>query len=541
MTVPEYIYQECRKAGFTKEGCCALLGNIQHESAFVVNNVEDGRGWTDEAYTAAVDNGTYQNFANDGIGYGVYQLTYPTRKAKYLSYAKGLGKSIGDLNTQVAFLLKEMKEDFYSIYTQLRSGTNLYNLTWVLLDVWENPAEKSQNMVRRYQSAQEWYAKAAQLESASGSVSGGTGSSVSSSAMTAEQAIQKVLDLARSEIGYHEKASSSQLDDKSANSGAGNWTKYARDLDSTGIFYNGGKNGYAWCDVFVDWLFYKCFGVNTAMQMLCQPQKSAGAGCLYSAQYYKSAGRWVSDPQPGDQIFFTYAAGEVSHTGIVESVGSGQVVTIEGNTSDQVARRTYALGNGNIYGYGRPKWELASGSSSGGSSGGSSSARILKIGCKGDDVKELQENLIKLGYSVGTWGADGDFGNSTNMAVRKFQQDHKLLMDGEAGPDTLNAIQKALKELDGKDSSGDGKGSSESSSSDTPASTDFKVGDTAYFTGGVIYINSASNVGTVTGAGEVKVTQLAKSPAAKHRYHVDFTGADCDVCGWTDKSNLKAV
>ena len=52
MTVPEYVYKECRKAGFTKEGCCALLGNMQHESAFVPNNVEDGRGWGDEAYTS---------------------------------------------------------------------------------------------------------------------------------------------------------------------------------------------------------------------------------------------------------------------------------------------------------------------------------------------------------------------------------------------------------------------------------------------------------------------------------------------------------
>ena len=298
MTVPEYVYKECRKAGFTKEGCCALLGNMQHESAFVPNNVEDGRGWGDEAYTSAVDNGTYANFAGDGIGYGIAQWTYGTRKQKYLAYFKSKGKSIGDLNTQVEFLIKEMKEDFSSIYMQLRSGTNLYNLTWVLLDIWENPAEKQQNMVRRYQSAQEWYAKVAQLEALpdTGSTSGTSSASASAGSMTQNEAISKVLDLARSEIGYHEKATNSELDDKTANSGSGNWTKFARDLAALGNFYNGAKNGYAWCDCFVDWLFYKAFGATVGMNMICQPQRSAGAGCLYSAQYYRNAGRWATNP-----------------------------------------------------------------------------------------------------------------------------------------------------------------------------------------------------------------------------------------------------
>jgi hypothetical protein len=118
--------------------------------------------------------------------------------------------------------------------------------------------------------------------------------------MTEKQAIEKVLDLARSEIGYREKRSKYQLDDKTANAGSGNWTKYARDLDAVTNFYNGAKNGYSWCDIFVDWLFYQCFGATTAMKILCQPYNSAGAGCMYSAQYYKNAGRWTHDPQPGD-------------------------------------------------------------------------------------------------------------------------------------------------------------------------------------------------------------------------------------------------
>lgn len=178
--------------------------------------------------------------------------------------------------------------------------------------------------------------------------------------MTAQEAIKQVLDLARSEIGYHEKASNAQLNDKTANSGGSNWTKYAEYIDSFAGFYNGPKNGYPWCDVFVDYLFVKTFGEKLGREMLCQPMKSMGAGCLYSAQYYKDAGRWHrTSPNPGDQIFFSYSSGEYSHTGIVEEVTGSTVTTIEGNTSDQVARKNYGINDFGIVGYGTPKWNLA--------------------------------------------------------------------------------------------------------------------------------------------------------------------------------------
>lgn len=178
--------------------------------------------------------------------------------------------------------------------------------------------------------------------------------------MTEQQAINAVLDLARSEVGYHEKASNSQLNDKTANSGGSNWTKYARDIDALPNFYNGPKQSFPWCDLFNDWLFVKTFGEKLGREMLCQPEKSMGAGCLYSAQYYKDAGRWHKNaPNPGDQIFFSYSPGEYSHTGIVEEVTGDTVVTIEGNTSDSVGRRTYNIGNASIVGYGTPKWKMA--------------------------------------------------------------------------------------------------------------------------------------------------------------------------------------
>ena len=154
----------------------------------------------------------------------------------------------------------------------------------------------------------------------------------------------RLIAVAEAEIGYHEKITNAQLDDKAANAGSGNYTKYARDFDNKySGFYNGKKNGFAWCDMFVDWCFVTAFGLADALRLLCQPTGSAGAGCTYSLQYYRNAGRYFTSPKVGDQIFFGTSVGNSTHTGIVVGVDAGHVYTIEGNTSDQVARRTYSL------------------------------------------------------------------------------------------------------------------------------------------------------------------------------------------------------
>ena len=75
--------------------------------------------------------------------------------------------------------------------------------------------------------------------------------------------------------------------------------------------------------------------------------------------------------------------------------------------------------------------------------------RLLKKGSKGDDVKELQTNLIKLGYSCGSCGADGDFGSGTLNAVKAFQKDHGCSVDGQYGPKSHAAMVAALGKLSG--------------------------------------------------------------------------------------------
>lgn len=186
-------------------------------------------------------------------------------------------------------------------------------------------------------------------------------------------AVDKLLNIAAAEVGYLEKASNAELDDKTANAGNKNYTKYARDLDAIKGFYNGRKQGSSWCDVFVDWCYVRAFGVELTLKLLCQTMGGCGAGVKYSAEYFRAKGRFFErDPHPGDQMFFVRRnkAGEITawlHTCIVEKVVGNYVYTIEGNTSGAsgvvsngggVCRKKYKLNSASIGGYGRPDWSL---------------------------------------------------------------------------------------------------------------------------------------------------------------------------------------
>lgn len=231
-------------------------------------------------------------------------------------------------------------------------------------------------------------------------------------------AAEKLIATATAEIGYLEKASAANLDDKTANAGSSNYTKYARDLDAA-AYYNGRKQGAAWCAVFADWCFYQAFGLSAAQAMQCQGKKSSAAGCNSAMGYFQKKGRLYTAPETGDRIFFWSAEGpgKAGHTGIVEKVSGGKVYTIEGNTSGTsgvvangggVCRKSYALDNSRIAGYGRPDWSLVeekkeviilyqavvmalSGKTVNLRNAASGSAKVLKTVPVGADVEVLEE------------------------------------------------------------------------------------------------------------------------------------------------------
>lgn len=144
-----------------------------------------------------------------------------------------------------------------------------------------------------------------------------------SDTMNKDKAIDALIVTAQAEIGYMEKQSNAQLDDKNTNVGDGNYTKYWRDLKPI-------YQGQPWCAVFVSWIMYKTFGLETAKKLLKHENDFPYVYCpTLGARFTKYA-----NPQRGDIVIF-YRNGTFAHTGIVTKVEGDKFYTIEGNTSNE--------------------------------------------------------------------------------------------------------------------------------------------------------------------------------------------------------------
>lgn len=174
--------------------------------------------------------------------------------------------------------------------------------------------------------------------------------------------VDKVIKIALAEVGYLEKKSNSQLYNKTANAGSNNYTKYNKEMHD--IYPSVMDFPAAWCDAFVDWCFYKAYGISNAKGLI------GGNFDDYtpnSANLYKKKNAWyTSDPIMGDQIFFKNSV-RICHTGLVYDVDSTYVYTVEGNTSGAsgviangggVCKKKYKLNDPAIAGYGRPKYDI---------------------------------------------------------------------------------------------------------------------------------------------------------------------------------------
>ena len=112
---------------------------------------------------------------------------------------------------------------------------------------------------------------------------------------------------------------------------------------------------------------------------------------------------------------------------------------IVGTQTSQAIANALKTGNNGVPNYimGKPNASTPSVSTS--------NTATLQSGNKGDAVKTLQTNLIKMGYNCGGYGVDGYFGTGTYNSVRDFQRDHGLIQDGIVGNQTNQAIANALK------------------------------------------------------------------------------------------------
>ncbi|MCC8136412.1 MAG: phage tail-type lysozyme domain-containing protein [Ruminococcus sp.] len=145
-------------------GTAGLMGNLYAESALsptnLQNSYESKLGYTDDTYTQAVDSGEYTDFASDSAGYGLAQWTYSTRKAGLFSFAQSEGKSIGDLEMQLDYLMKEMQSGYSSVLSTLKSAATILEASNAVLTQYERPADQSTTVQnKRADYGQKYYDK----------------------------------------------------------------------------------------------------------------------------------------------------------------------------------------------------------------------------------------------------------------------------------------------------------------------------------------------------------------------------------------------
>lgn len=221
----------------------------------------------------------------------------------------------------------------------------------------------------------------------------------------------KVVSIAAGQVGYKE--------------GRNNSNKF-------GAAY--GMNNVSWCQIFIWWCF-KQAGMDWYKTASC------------TACYKHYASRSVSRDalRKGDIVYFDWDhSGDCDHVGIVESVGSSRITTIEGNTSsgnsgsqsngDGVYRRYRTRSQ--IAKAIRPAYEAET------SGGGTCNVTVqeVKNGSKGGSVYVLQAFLKSKGYYTGK--VDGAAGSLTEKAIKAFQKANGLSQDGIAGTNTWKAVFK---------------------------------------------------------------------------------------------------
>ena len=165
-----YLYKKIGNA----YGVSGVMGNLYWESGLNPKNLQSNGnkklGMTDDEYVIAVDNEIYTNFIKDSYGFGLAQWTYHTRKKSLYEYAKSKNKSIGDLEMQLEFLMKELNEGYKSVLNSLKTATSVLQASNAVLLKYERPADQSEAVQnKRSNCGQKYYDKYAKSNIVQGS------------------------------------------------------------------------------------------------------------------------------------------------------------------------------------------------------------------------------------------------------------------------------------------------------------------------------------------------------------------------------------
>ena len=402
------IWDFLKKEGFSDFGVAGLMGNLDAESALRPNNLQDtysrSLGLSDAEYTTKVDNGTYTNFVRDSAGYGLAQWTYWSRKENLLNYAKSKKKSIGDLEMQLEFLVQELKTSYKnSVYNILVNATTVQQASDVVLMNFERPANAAAQKSKRAAMGQVYYDKYAK---------GVENTTMATNTYKKGQKTKLSENFNSSEFDCHGSGCCSET---IINPKLVEYVQQIRDHFGKSITVTSG---------------YRCPTHNKRVGGATGSRHSKGdaADIVVSGVAPREVAKYAeSIGIKGIGLYETNADGHFTHidTRDVKSFWYGQ---------NEAKRTTFGGSTPAPTPTPAPQPSINN--------------DVLSIGDTGEDVRELQEWLVKLGYNVGSKGPDGDFGSKTYAAVIDFQRKNNLDDDGIVGPLTKKAIKEAVDKMD---------------------------------------------------------------------------------------------
>jgi hypothetical protein len=150
---------------------------------------------------------------------------------------------------------------------------------------------------------------------------------------------------------------------------------------------------------------------------------------------------------PGAAVFWGNKASDIHHVGyLVEPVEEGKtdgdwyIIEARGVMYGVVKTKLYSR-DPNFWGWMTKYFDYDG-------TGTEPTERVLRRGMTGSDVQEMQSGLLQLGYDLGKYGADGDFGAATENALIEFQENNRLSADGLYGSESRAMMAKLLALLD---------------------------------------------------------------------------------------------
>lgn len=400
------IWDFLKTQGFNDFGIAGLMGNLDAESGLSPINLQNTGNsklkFTDTQYTQKVDNGTYINFIKDEYGYGLAQWTYWTRKQNLLNYAKSKNKSIGDLTMQLEFLVKELKENYTnSVYNVLKTATSVQQASDAVLINFERPANAASHKSKRASMGLVYFNKYAK----------GVENTMATNTYKKGQAVKLSTHFNSSEFDCHGSGCCSQT---IVNPDLVKYLQQIREHFNAPITITSA---------------YRCTTHNRRIGGATGSRHTKGdaADIVVKGVSPREVAKYAeSIGIKGIGLYETSADGYFTHidTRSTKSFWYGQneqARSTFGGSSITTTTTTTPINN---------------------------SSTEISLNDTGEVVKEIQQMLVDLGYTLTnkasdtTKGVDGIFGLLTYKAIRDFQKKNNLTVDGIVGEKTMEALEK---------------------------------------------------------------------------------------------------